>query len=80
MNFYRCYRVRSGRRTLVVGRVNVTVWCLSVCLSVCLSHLSTAAAACGGFAAVCPAGRISIDGCTAGAQLQLRAVSRCQLA
>ena len=30
---------------------------LSVCLSVRLSHLSTAAAACGGFAAVGPAGR-----------------------
>jgi len=33
------------------SRVYVTVGCLSVCLSVCLSHHSTAAAACGGFAA-----------------------------
>jgi len=39
------------------GRVYVTVWCPSVRLSVCLSQLSTAAAVCGGFAAVGPADR-----------------------
>ena len=38
---------------IVCGRVYVTVWRPSVCLS----QLSTAAAACGGFAAVYPAGR-----------------------
>ena len=36
---------------VMVGRPSV-----SVRLSVCLSHLSTAAAACGGFAVVGPAG------------------------
>ena len=48
-------------------------------VSVCLSRLSTAAAACVGFAAMGSAGRISIDFCAAGAQHQLRAVSCGQL-
>jgi len=49
----------------VCGKVYVTVRFPSVCLS----HLSTATAACGGFAAV---GKISIDCCTACAQQQRR--------
>ena len=75
---------------VVCGRVYVTVRCpsiyLAVCLSVCLSHPSTAAAACGGFAAVGPAERrcrsiAAADNETQqhGGQQQMRAVSRCQL-
>jgi len=56
MNFYRCYRVRSGRRTLVVGRVNVTVWCLSVCPSVCPIYRPLRQRAAGLLLCVRPAG------------------------
>ena len=52
-----------------------------VCPSVCLSHLSPAAAACGGFSAVGPAGRRyrSIAARPALSSNCRRAVSRCQL-
>ena len=52
--------------------VHVTVRCPSVSPFVCLSHLSTAAAACGGFAALGPAGRRYRS-------ISARAVSRRQL-
>ena len=47
---------------------------LSARLSVCLFHRSTAAAACGGFAAGRPAGRKYRSIAGAGAQQQMRAV------
>ena len=56
-----------------------------ICPSICLSHLLTAAAACGGFAAVGPAGRrcrwtAAAAGRTAARRsAAMRAVSRCQL-
>ena len=65
------YRQFVDTAPIVCGKVYVTVRCPSVCPSVCLSQLSTAAAACGGFASVGPADRIysvSTDCCTAGAQ------------
>ena len=46
--------------------------------SVCLSHRSTVAAACSGFAAERPAGRRYRSIAGAGAQQQMRAVSRFQ--
>jgi len=53
----------------------------SVRLSVRPSHHSAVARICGGFAAVARGGQeISIDCCPAGAQQQMRAVSRRQLA
>ena len=61
--------IRTGRPLIdaarvACGSVCVTVRCPSVCSSVCRSHLSTAAAACGGFAAGRPTGQaISVDCC-----------------
>ena len=51
----------TGFKFVVMDTEGLCNGTTSVCLSVSLFHLSTAAAACGGFAAVGPAGRISID-------------------
>ena len=80
------------------ARIVCKAWSIKrygVCPSVCLFHLSSATAACGGFAAWDRRQAISIDCCMArqqqarppfhphpqqhGAQQQMRAVPRCQL-
>ena len=67
----------TGR--VACGRVYVTVRCPGACLSVrlstCPSHLSTAACRCGGFAAVGPADRRSIDSVSTNGWLGSRVVS-----